>query len=64
MGLGQTDITTMPIFRLHFSRLWATMQGMGEVLLPYDDESVMTVSLANFFWFYFSPRGRGVGGGV
>ena len=31
---------------------------------PDDDEMSMRPSLAAYYWFYFSPRGRGVGGGL
>ncbi len=29
-----------------------------------DEERNMKTNRATYFWFYFSPQGRGVGGGL
>jgi hypothetical protein len=51
-------------FRLPFWRLSATIREREMFLGVDDDLSSMILSLVNYFWFYFYPRGRGVGGGV
>ncbi len=58
------NISVLPIFPLLLPADMRKCRLRGSVRSQEDDDFRMSVSRTTYFWFYFSPPGRGVGGGV